>query len=65
MEDKGIADLEATRRLSTITVRSECLSDVIVQGHERGLIRLGQNDCLQGEKELRKESSDLSYLHNL
>ncbi|KAL6405940.1 hypothetical protein AUP68_10758 [Ilyonectria robusta] len=35
------------------------------QGHERGRVRLGQDDCLQGEKEIPKESSDLSYLHNI
>jgi hypothetical protein len=35
------------------------------QEHERGRTRLGQNDCLQGEKEIRKEISDLSYLHNI
>jgi hypothetical protein len=28
-------------------------------------MRLGQNDCLQGEKEIRKEISHLSYLHNI
>jgi len=28
-------------------------------------VRLGQNDCLQGEKEIRKEISDLSYFHNI
>jgi hypothetical protein len=33
---------------------------VTVQEHERGRVRLGQNDCLQGKKEIRKESSDLS-----
>jgi hypothetical protein len=38
---------------------------VTVQEHERGRRRLGQNDCLQGEKEIRKEISDLSYLHNI
>ena len=31
-----------------------------VQEHERGRVRLGQNDCLQGKKDIRKESSDLS-----
>ena len=36
-----------------------------IQEHERGPVLLGQNDCLQGEKEIRKESSDLSYLHNI
>ena len=36
-----------------------------VQEHERGLMRLGQSDCLQGKKEIPKESSDLSYLHNI
>jgi hypothetical protein len=40
-------------------------ADVTVQEHERGQMRLGQNDCLQGEKEIRKEISDLSYLHNI
>jgi hypothetical protein len=40
------------------------LGCVTVQEHERGQMRLGQNDCLQGEKEIRKEISDLSYLHN-
>jgi hypothetical protein len=38
---------------------------VTVQGHERGRVRLEQNDCLQGEKGIRKERSDLSYLHNI
>jgi hypothetical protein len=38
---------------------------VTVQEHERGRVRLGQNDCLQGEKEIRKEISDLSYFHNI
>jgi hypothetical protein len=33
---------------------------VTVQGHEQGRVRLGQIDCLQGEKEIRKESSDLN-----
>jgi len=33
---------------------------VTVQEHERGRVRLGQNDCLQGKKDIRKESSDLS-----
>lgn len=33
---------------------------VTVQEHERGRVRLGQNDCLQGKKEIRKENSDLS-----
>jgi hypothetical protein len=37
---------------------------VTVQEHERGRVRLGQNDCLQGEKEIRKENSDLSCFHN-
>ena len=32
---------------------------VTVQEHERGRVRLGQNDCLRGEKEIPKESSDL------
>jgi hypothetical protein len=38
---------------------------VTVQGHERGRVRLGYNDYLQGEKEIRKESSDLRYLYNI
>jgi len=38
---------------------------VTVQERERGRMRLGQKDCLHGEKEIRKESSDLSYLHNI
>ncbi|PVH92879.1 hypothetical protein DM02DRAFT_662521 [Periconia macrospinosa] len=38
---------------------------VTVQGHERGRVQLGQNDCLQGEEEIPKENSDLSYLHNI
>jgi hypothetical protein len=33
---------------------------VAVQEHDRGRVRLGQNDCLQGKKEITKESSDLS-----
>ncbi|KAH6983986.1 hypothetical protein EDB80DRAFT_691402 [Ilyonectria destructans] len=41
------------------------LTTVTGQEHERGRVRLGQNDCLQGEKEIPKESSDLSYLHNI
>ncbi|KAL6406027.1 putative Transposase-like protein [Ilyonectria robusta] len=48
----------------TITDRRNRLG-VTGQEHERGRVRLGQNDCLQGEKEIPKESSDLSYLHNI
>ena len=35
----------------------------MVQEHERVQVRLGFSDCLQEEKEIRKESSDLSNLH--
>lgn len=35
------------------------------QEHEQGRVRLEQNDCLQGEKEIPKENSDLSYLRNI
>jgi hypothetical protein len=38
---------------------------VTVQEHERGRVQLGQNDCLRGEKEIPKENSNLSYLHNI
>jgi hypothetical protein len=41
------------------------VAGVTVQGHERGRMRLGQNDCLRGEKEIPKENSFLSYLHNI
>jgi hypothetical protein len=44
---------------------AESSESVTVQEHERGRMRLGQNDCLQGEKEIRKEISDSSYLHNI
>ena len=43
----------------------EALGVVTVQEHERGRVPLGQNYCLRGEKEIRKENSDLSYLHNI
>ena len=39
--------------------------NMTIQGHERGRVRLGQNDCLRGEKEIYKEISDLSYFHSI
>ncbi|KAH6988739.1 hypothetical protein EDB80DRAFT_175286 [Ilyonectria destructans] len=54
-----VGDFASSRTLALLPV------PVTVQGHERGRMRLGQNDCLQGEKEIPKESSDLSYLHNI
>ena len=39
--------------------------NITVQEHERGRMQLRQNDYLQGEKEIRKEISDFSYLYNI
>jgi hypothetical protein len=54
------------RRIASFGIASIAAgATVTVQEHERGRMRLGQNDCLQGKKEIPKESSDLSYLHSI
>jgi hypothetical protein len=56
--------IESVRKIVevTVTVAVGGMGDVgggvvTVQEHERGQMHLGQSDCLQGKKEIPKESS--------
>ena len=63
-KDGDLSEFGASRT-SSLSVSVDIPLIVTVQERERDRMRLGQKDCLHGEKEIRKESSDLSYLHNI